>query len=124
MLQTLILLAEDPPAGGNPQSPLGGALGFMPIILIGIVAYLLLIRPLKRQEQERVAMASNLKKNDDVLTNAGIYGTVVDVSETDDKITVKVADNVRLKMTKASIARNLTNEEAAKQAKAAKEVKA
>jgi hypothetical protein len=37
---------------------------------------------------------------------------------------VKVADNVRLKMTRASIVRNLTNEEAAKQAKAAKEAKA
>ncbi|HWG42207.1 MAG TPA: preprotein translocase subunit YajC [Gemmataceae bacterium] len=122
MLHALIVLAEEE----TKQQPGGGAgaLGFLPFILIAVVAYLLLIRPMKRQEQERQAMASNLKKNDEVLTNAGIYGTVVDVSETDDKITVKVADNVRLKMTKGSIARNLTNEETAKQAKAAKEVKA
>ncbi len=123
MLHALIVLAEE----GEKQQPGlggGGALGFLPFVLIAVVGYLLLIRPMKRQEQERQAMAGNLKKNDEVLTNAGIYGTVVDVSETDDKITVKVADNVRLKMTKGSIARNLTNEEATKQAKAAKEVKA
>ena len=56
---------------------------------------------MKRQEQERQALASNLKKNDEVLTNAGIYGTVVDVSENEDEITVKVDDNVRVKMTKS-----------------------
>ncbi len=120
MLQALIVLAEEE----NKNQGMGGGLGFLPLILIAVLAYFLLIRPLKRQEQERQTMASNLKKNDEVLTGAGIYGTVVDISETDDRITVKVADNVRLKMTKASVVRNLTNEEAAKQAKAAKEAKA
>ena len=57
---------------------------------------------MKRQEQERQTMAGNLKKNDEVLTNSGIYGTVIDVSDSDDKITVKIADNVRIKMTKAA----------------------
>jgi preprotein translocase subunit YajC len=122
MLHALILLAEE--EGKNQQAPGMGAFGFLPFILIALLAWLLLIRPMKKQEQERQAMASNLKKNDEVLTSSGIYGTIVDVSDTDDKITVKVADNVRLKMTKGSILRNLTNEEAAKQAKAAKEVKA
>jgi preprotein translocase subunit YajC len=120
MLHVLILLAQQDDKQPQSMSPFG----FLPLVLIAVLAYLLLIRPLKRQENERLAMASNLKKNDDVLTTAGIYGTVVDISETDDKITVRVADNVRLKMTKASVARNLTNEEAAKQAKAAKENKA
>ncbi len=117
MMHTLILFAEDP----TPQGP--GIIQFLPLIAIAAVFYLLLIRPMRRQEQERQAMASNLKKNDEVLTNAGIYGTIVDISESDDKITVKIADNVRIKMTKGSVLRNLTNEEAAKQAKAAKEAK-
>jgi preprotein translocase subunit YajC len=117
MLHALIVLAEeaDKPQGLNPLFL------FIPIALL---FYFLLIRPMKKQERERQEMAGNVKKNDEVLTGAGIYGTIVDVSETDDKITVKVADNVRLKMTRASIVRNLTNEEAAKQAKAAKEAKA
>ncbi len=120
MLYALILLAEDAPQQGQGS----GLIQFLPFIVIAGFFYLLLIRPMRRQEQERQAMAGNLKKNDDVLTNAGIYGTVVDVSDSDDKITVRIADNVRVKMTRASVARNLTNEEAAKQAKAAKEAKA
>lgn len=114
MLQTLILLAE----GEAPRDP--GMTMLPAFILIAFVFWWLLIRPMRKQEQERQALASNLKKNDEVLTNAGIYGTVTDVSETDDKITVKIADNVRIKMTKGSVLRNLTNEEAAKQAKEAK----
>jgi preprotein translocase subunit YajC len=117
MLYALILLAEE--EAKNPQ-PGSGIFQFLPLILIAVVAYFLLLRPMRKQEQERQAMARNLKKNDEVLTSAGIYGTIVDVSDTDDKITVKVADNVRLKMTKASVLRNLTNEEAAKAAKAGK----
>lgn len=116
MLQTLILLAEGEPAREQPGFTMLPA-----FILIAFVFWWLLIRPMRKQEQERQALASNLKKNDEVLTNSGLYGTIVDVSDTDDKITVKIADNVRVKMTKGSILRNLTNEEAAK---AAKEVKA
>ena len=120
MMHTLILLADDPPQQGP-----GGIIGFLPLILIVAVFYLLLIRPMKRQEQERQKLASNLKKNDEVLTNSGMYGTIVDVGEGEDRVTVKIADNVRVKMTRGSILRNLTNEEeAAKQAKAAKEAKA
>jgi preprotein translocase subunit YajC len=66
-----------------------------------------------------------LKKNDKVLTTSGIYGTLVDISEKEDEVTVKIADNVRIKMVKSSIARNLSNEEeAANAAKAKKEAAA
>lgn len=119
MLHALIVLAEE---GQQPSPAQNSFIFLLPVLFV--LFYLLILRPQKRMEQERQAMASNLKKNDEVLTSAGIYGTVTDVSETDDKITVKVADNVRVKMTKASVIRNLTNEEAAKQAKAAKEAKA
>jgi preprotein translocase YajC subunit len=75
---------------------------------------------MRRQEQERQALLTNIKKNDKVITSAGIYGTVISVAEKEDEIVVKVDDNVRLKMVKNSILRNLTNEEAAKEAEAAK----
>lgn len=118
MLQTLLLFAE----GDAPPGP--GILQFLPLIAIAAVFYLLMIRPMRKQEQERQALARNLKKNDEILTSSGFYATVVDVGEdNEDKITVKLGD-VRVKMTKASVFRNLTNEEAAKEAKTAKETKA
>ena len=62
-------------------------------------------------------MLANLKKNDKVVTAGGIYGTVVSVAEKEDEVVVKVDENVRLRVTKGSITRNLTNEEAARAAK-------
>jgi preprotein translocase subunit YajC len=118
MLQTLILLAD----GEAPQG--SGIIQFLPLIAIAAIFYLLMIRPMRKQEQERQGLARNLKKNDEILTTSGFYVTVVDVGEdNDDKITVRLGD-ARVKMTKASVFRNLTNEEAAKEAKAAKETKA
>jgi preprotein translocase subunit YajC len=102
----LTLLAEEAPK--QPASPYEGLAGFVPLILVMIVGYLLLIRgPMKRQEAERNALLTSLKKNDKVLTTGGIYGTIVSVSDKEDEVTVKVDDNVRLRMTKGSIARKI-----------------
>jgi preprotein translocase subunit YajC len=93
---------------GAPQPSLAESLSsILPLVLIGLVFYFLLIRgPMKRQEAERNALMASLKKNDKVLTHSGIYGTVVAIGE-GDEITVKVDDNVRLRMTKGSILRKI-----------------
>ena len=72
---------------------------------------------MQTQEQERQALLTKMKKNDKVLTTAGIYGTVIAVGDNEDEIIVKIDDNVRVKMIKAAIARNLTNEEAPRRPK-------
>jgi preprotein translocase subunit YajC len=114
----LTLLAADEPAKQQPQGGPLDALGFLPLIVIMILGYFLLIRgPMKRQEAERNALLASLKKNDKVLTTGGIYGTIVSISDKEDEITVKVDDNVRLRMTKGSIARKIEEpkEETAKE---------
>jgi preprotein translocase subunit YajC len=118
MYTALILLADDPP---NPSAanPLSNPI----FLIVGLffLFWLLVLRPMsRRQQQERDALVSNLKKNDKVITTAGIIGTVISVAEKEDEVVVKVDDNCRLRMIKGSIARNLTNEEAAKAAKEAK----
>jgi preprotein translocase subunit YajC len=103
----LTLFAEEPAPGGQPSwFPMVG------IFLIIGVFFFMITRSTRRQERERQAMATSLEKNDKVLTAAGIYGTVVWVSDKDDEVVVRVDDNTRLRMTKGSIARNLTKEEA------------
>lgn len=105
--------------GKSPAPPPGlDQLFFLVIPLV--FAYFFLLRPAFRQEKDRKALRSTLKKNDKVLTTGGIYGVVVAIAEKDDEITVKVDDNCRLKMTRAAIDRNLSNEEAAREAKNAK----
>jgi preprotein translocase subunit YajC len=99
-----LLLAQDPaPQGGGP-----GILGMvMPLLLIFAVMYLLMIRPMRKQEQQRQAMIAQLKKNDKVVTNAGIIGTVAEIAEGEDEITLKIdpSSNVRLKVLRSSVAR-------------------
>jgi preprotein translocase subunit YajC len=114
-LITLLATAPKEAPTGPTADPL---LNFLPILILMVLGYFLLIRsPMKRQEAERKTMLASLKKGDKVLTQSGIYGTIVNVAENEDEITVKVDDNVRLRMTKGSIARNIRMEEEAKAAK-------
>jgi len=106
----------------QPTKPFGS--GLEPLLLMGTVFfmfYFIVLRPHKRrQERERQEQLNLLNKNDRVITTAGIYGTIVSVSDKEDEVTVKVDDNTRLKMMKASIIRNITREETLKAEKEAK----
>ena len=116
MWYSLVLLWAE----GEQQRPAGeGLYGMLLPLGLLFLFYFVLWRPMRKQDQERKALLSSLKKNDEVVTTSGIYGTVVSVSETEDEMTVKVADNVKMRMLKSGVARNLTNEKAAREAKGA-----
>ena len=114
MLLSLLLLAQE-----NKPEPVGNPL-FNPLtIMLGLflIFWLMVIRPnMRRQEQERQSMINTLEKNDRVLTVGGIYATVISVSEDKDEMIVRIEDDVKMKMTRSSISRNLTKEEKAKEA--------
>ena len=86
-------------AAGAPQ---GGGMGMLlfPIILIGVM-YFLMIRPQMKRAKEHKSMLDKLAKGDEVITSGGIAGTVTDIGE--NFITVEVADNVRLRVQKAAV---------------------
>jgi preprotein translocase subunit YajC len=102
------IFAEGEAAGSG-----SGFSSFFLLLPIVILAYLLIVDlpRRRRQDKERQALTSNLKKGEEVLTIAGIYGTVVTVSDTKDEIVIKVDDGTRLRMTKTSILRNISREE-------------
>jgi preprotein translocase subunit YajC len=114
MCTSAVLWAE----GSGGQMDLG-ILWLLPAILF--LFYFLVLRPMRKQDQERQNLVRNLKKNDKVITTSGIYGTVVAIAEHADEITVKVDDNVRVRMLKSSILKNLTQEEALKAQKEGKD---
>jgi preprotein translocase subunit YajC len=121
MLESLLVWAGEEGAKQTPQPGFGGL--EMPLILgvIFILFFLVVLRPAqRRQERERQSLLNSMKKNDRVITTAGIYGTIVSVSDKEDEVIVKVDDNTRLKMLKSSIHRNLTAEENLKAADADK----
>ncbi len=82
---------------------------FAPVI---VLFYFMILRPQQQQEKRRLQTIQALKKNDRVLTNAGIYGTVVSVDPDSDKIVIRVDDDrgVKMAFSKASIARRIDSE--------------
>jgi preprotein translocase subunit YajC len=76
-------------------------ISFMPMIVIIGILYLLIIRPQQKQAKEHRKMVEALKPGDRVLTQGGIYGTVATVRG--QIIILKVADNVRIEMSRSSI---------------------
>jgi len=90
--------AQAAPAAGAP-SMMSSLL--LPIVLIGVM-YFMMIRPQMKRAKEHRGMLEKLVKGDEVITNGGIAGTVIDMGE--HFITVEIADNVRIRVQKAAIA--------------------
>ena len=90
-------------------------LSFLPMLLmLGAVFYLLLVRPEKKRVAEHQALVDALKKNDRVITNAGIYGVVANVQRDQDRVTLKVdeANNTKIDVTFGAIAKILQDDSA------------
>src|SRR5690554_3727878 len=71
---------------------------FVPVIIIGILLYFLLIRPERKRSAETADLLKSLKKNDHIVTIGGIYGTIVNVQEGSDTITIRVDENTNTKL--------------------------
>ncbi len=87
------------PGGEGGQGGLGSML--IPLILMFAVFYFLLIRPQQKKQKEHQRMVAELQKGDRVITSGGIHGVISSVK--DDTITVKVADNVKLEISRGNV---------------------
>ncbi len=84
---------------GQAQNPI---IGFLPFILIAFVFYFVFFRPQQRQAKEHKSFLTQLKKGDDVVTQGGIIGTVVQVD--DRTVTVDVGGGTKLRVLKNQVA--------------------
>jgi preprotein translocase subunit YajC len=76
---------------------------FLPFILIFGIFYLLLIMPMRRRQKKHKELLSKLTKGDRVITNGGIFGTVVEVE--DDKLTLRIAEpKVDIQVARSAVA--------------------
>jgi preprotein translocase subunit YajC len=85
--------------GTSPQGGLFGAM--MPFLLLIFIFYFLLIRPQQKKQKEHRKMIADLKKGDKVLTNGGMYGTIVGIK--DNVVVLRLAENVKVELAKNSI---------------------
>lgn len=97
--------------GGSGSGQQGGFAAFLPLILIVVIFYFLLIRPQTKRQKEHKMLLSTLRKGDKVVTNSGMFGTIVGMDDKENKVVLKVAENVKIEFLKSSIAGRVGAEE-------------
>ena len=97
------LLLQTAPAS-NP------IVGFLPLLVIVAIFYLLVFMPMQRQKRQQKHMLQALENGNVVLTTGGIVGTIVSVNPDDTLILRVKPDNVKLQVARSSVA-GLVSEE-------------
>ena len=87
------------PAGAGGQGNMVQMM--MPMLIIFVIFYFMMIRPQQRKEKERKQMIDNSKSGDRIMFGGGLLGIVTNVK--DNTFIVKIADNVKIEITKASV---------------------
>jgi len=81
------------------------------LALMFLVMWLFMIRPQRQQQKKLEEMRNALKKGDKVVTAGGIYGVVADVDER--TVLIKVDGEVKLRVDKSSIQKDMSEAPAA-----------
>ena len=73
------------------------------VFFIGLI-YFMSIRPQKKEKKAREALYASLAIGDSVLTTAGFYGVIIDISDEDVIVEFGSNKNCRIPMKKSAIA--------------------
>ena len=74
---------------------------FLPFIAIFAIFYFLVIMPQRKQQQELKNMVAELKTGDEVVTNGGIVGKIIEVRET--SFIIRSADKSNLEIARSAV---------------------
>ncbi len=100
------------PAYAQDAGAAGGLISIIPFVLIFVIMYFLLIRPQQKKLKEHQKMVENLRRGDQVVTQGGMVGKISKVKE-DDEVEVEIADGVRVRVVKQTIASVMSKTEPA-----------
>ena len=101
------LLAAAPPPGEGGGGFLSGPL--LPMGMVFLLIYFMVIRPSRNRQKALQNMISKLTRGDKVITNGGIHGMVVGISES--IIQVRIADQITIDISRNAIAAKQPSEE-------------
>jgi len=85
---------------------------FLPLILIFAIMYFLLIRPQQKKVKQHQNMVSALRRGDQVVTQGGVIAKVSKVKD-DNEVELEIADGVKVRVVKTTIAQVLNKTEPA-----------
>lgn len=101
------------PAYAQSVGGAGGLGSFIPLILIFAIMYFLLIRPQQKKVKEHAAMVEALRRGDQIITQGGVVGKVTKVKD-DGELEVEIAEGVKVRVIKHTVATVLNKTEPAK----------
>jgi preprotein translocase subunit YajC len=76
--------------------------GFLILIVLLVLMWLLLIRPQRRRQTAQNRLLSTLDVGDEVVTAGGIYGRIEEVEDAD--VMLEIAPGTRVRVAKRAIA--------------------
>jgi preprotein translocase subunit YajC len=77
----------------------------VPLLLVFVLFYFLIIVPQRKRQKALDSMLDNLKSGDKVVTNGGIYGTIVNIRDDKRTMQLKISENpvVRVEVARTAI---------------------
>jgi len=83
--------------------------GFLVLLLLAVLFYMLLIRPGRRRQAIQSQMLSRLEVGDEIVTAGGLYGHVRELH--DDELLVEIAPGTNVRIARRAIAAVLEPDE-------------
>jgi preprotein translocase subunit YajC len=95
----------------SQQTQANPIVAFLPLLLMGVVFYFLLIRPQSQRRRAQMQMQNELEVGDEVVTTAGIYGTITEIDDDYGIVTLEVAPDTEVRFSRAAVAQRLVDDE-------------
>ena len=85
---------------------------FLPFVLMFVILYFLIIRPQRKRQKDQQLLIDNLKINDEVTTNSGIVGKIVNIKKDKNTIVLRVDDTTgtKIEFVRSAVAGVIDNE--------------
>jgi preprotein translocase subunit YajC len=100
-LNLILAMAPQPQTPGEQPNPTGQLISTLGMFAImGVMFYLLLIRPQQKRAKEQARLIEAIKPGDKVVTSSGIVGVVVSVK--DKTVALRSADT-KLEVLKSAV---------------------
>ncbi len=106
MNSILFIIAQEPAAGASSLNML------LMMGLMIVVFYFFMIRPQMKRQKEMTKFRAALQKGDKIVTTGGIYGRIDEIK--DNIIILEVAQNVKLKVDKSVVLKDMSDAPAQK----------
>ena len=85
----------------QPGAP-GLLMQVVPFVIIFAIFWLLVLRPMRKRQEQHQSMVDALERGAKVITNGGLYGEVTAVDAA--TVLLKVGDNVKVRVAKSAVA--------------------